>query len=227
MYIVTKVIRLRWLIVFFIGVVFATTLYSENAKAPIEPTEPSVEFEDIEEAGFDDDVDTKKEKQKNRARYIPIKIVITGKKAVIGKLEIKSNIMITITNKISSKQLSIKKFLLNNVDKIEVLRWKQIRTDGAKYSFVPSQYRIYANKTWIYDGNIPYINEFIIVINSKERKFYTIFYDRWVMGKSERFYWKNSRAYSFTYNLTHPIDGVVKALEFYPMSETIVEEKND
>ena len=92
------------------------------------------------------------------------------------------------------------------------------------YKFVPVEYRIYSPKVRIYKGNLPFFNQFDLQYRGGKRRFYTIFFDKWIQGKKGDFHWKNSRAYDFSYNLTHPIEGVVQSLESKPISESVIVE---
>ncbi|OHD55457.1 MAG: hypothetical protein A2Y33_11655 [Spirochaetes bacterium GWF1_51_8] len=131
-----------------------------------------------------------------------------------GTYEYATNFTLIVTNKISN-QNQIAKIDLMSIVELEVTGWTAIQIESGFYQFVPVQYRIYSGgKIYLYPKNIPQFNTFLVEADGKPKKMYTIFFDSWVAGQKGVFRWKNSKAYEFAYNYTHPIDGTVFRIQF-------------
>jgi len=122
--------------------------------------------------------------------------------------------MLYITNKVTNQTVTAKIDLMS-IEQIDIIGWTAQQIETGFYQMVPVQYRIYfGGKSYIYDKNIPYLNIFIIKSDGKNTKLFTIFYDSWVKGQKGVFHWKNSMAYEFSYNFSHPLKGVAISLQF-------------
>ncbi|MCX7820361.1 MAG: hypothetical protein N2258_01645 [Brevinematales bacterium] len=116
-----------------------------------------------------------------------------------------SNINISITNYTN--------FSLYEISKIEIKKWKATLISNNLYLFTPEKYNFYfynKKEPIEINGNIEMFN----ILQSKEEKFYTFFYDYWISGKNKYYRWKNSRSVVFDYNFTHPLENVVFKIEF-------------
>jgi hypothetical protein len=211
-------------IVFIPILVFSVSLYAGTPTAPAEPEEPQINIPSFEETGKPDT--NIKSGVRTMFASLPTQIIIAERETFSGFFDMVSNISITITNTNNGK-LEIASFSFTQIDKIEVKRWGFQKIKNNQYFFFPVEYRIYAPKLYIYNGNLPFLNEITVRAGNETRKFYTVFYDYWIKGEKGHFRWQNSRASDFAYNFRNPISGTTRALEFKPVYENIIRETSD
>jgi hypothetical protein len=141
-------------------------------------------------------------------------VLISPNTLLKGTYEYTTNFTLYITNKVTNQTVTAKIDLMS-ISQIDMIGWTAVQVEAGFYQMLPIQYRIYSGgKSYIYDKNIPYFNIFLINTEGKNTKLFSIFYDSWIKGQKGVFHWKNSMAYEFSYNYTHPLKGVAVSIQF-------------
>lgn len=141
-----------------------------------------------------------------------ITVTVANQDEKTGILEITSNIMLSITNT-NTSPYEISTFYLDDIQTVEITRWKATKYMNSIYKFTPSEYTITCDEVYQYYGNIDYFNSMVIEVDDEDIAGYTIFFDKWVISDSGYFHWENSKGYDFSYNFTHPLTGVIYKME--------------
>ncbi len=124
--------------------------------------------------------------------------------------------VLTITNTIN-KEVRIETVELDKISQIRIQEWRPRQLTAASYVFEPGLIEIeLLNGVKKTGHSLSLLQEISGVWLDKEVKAYAIFYDQWIPGEKNIYRWKNTRAGSFSYNFTHPLKGVVTAINFVP-----------
>jgi len=201
-------IKIRCLFFFFIAVLVSGL--SADVNVPIDPENPI-----INETRIPDVVLESPDNDGKSLSMIGVQLDFSHTNTVEGIFTLSNHILFTLTNLISNT-ITIKSYSIFNIDRLEVLKWKAERKDNSLYLFTPVLYAVYTNETGflLYNGNISALNRLEISQIDKNLAFYSLFYDKWIEGKKGVFRWENSRTANFSYNLDHPINGVVVKIRF-------------
>lgn len=173
------------------------SLFATDSPEVPKVTGPSAPTSPFDEDGAEEDDDT----VYYQSEFKEAVLIIEGDDfGVSGLIEFETNYTFTVSNS-DGVQFQL---YLDDVEKIKIVSYSAWQYSGNIYCFEPSVYRI--NEKYIYEGNLEEFNVFSL---DNGENYFTIYYDQWLEDSSGYFYWKNSRAYDFSYNFDHSYTGVV------------------
>lgn len=123
---------------------------------------------------------------------------------------------LTLTNRAGSR-MDIRTVSLYALSSIEISRWNATNTGRNTYLFTPVQFLLQPSggSGFLYNGRLELFEKLVLQMpDDRTAAWYSIFYDSWEAGVKGVFRWENTRSANFTYNLDHPLPGVIVKIRF-------------
>lgn len=142
-----------------------------------------------------------------------LKLTLQGGKTRLLQWEAPGPVLY-LTNQ-AGQTLSIQTLDYASVQHITISQWQPLPEGNARYRFEPVQAVLVLKDGRMFTAPaLPGMHEISGLSQGETIRLWTVFYDQWMSGEKNIYRWKNSRAGSFNYNFTHPLQGVVIRIDF-------------
>jgi hypothetical protein len=197
---------------------FSIVFSANDINEPKAPEDPSVETPVVEIPAISNVIIRNESPATNQEYLFLMKAEIgfSDGSTRKGMLYLTNIIQLAITN-IRTGKTEVRKLMLYDISRIDIMRWQPRDDGGGSYFFIPVEYRIYTNNyeadSIDFNGNIALLNSFDFGEEGGTNTLNSCFYDSWIEGKDNSFHWENTKATVFGYDFNHPVDGIVMSLK--------------
>lgn len=204
----------RFFSILLLGLILPSALFSRDIDIPVEPAVP-VAAEVAVPALAPPDTSNRAPGQQLFLRRATVRF--SDKRTWKGVIQLSNSVLISLTNR-SFDHMSIDTLTVYNLRKLKIVRWRADPQSNGLFLFTPSEYRIFTDPSdpagMKYSFPISHFDRFVFTGQDRSSVLYSVFYDRWVQGKTGAFRWENTKATTFGFNLENPVPGVVTEIEF-------------